>query len=123
MRVIPNTSSLNIYYIFQLYDMHLSLSLLGAVGGSALTVLIARLRLPSKESILLGLAVFSHFLLDIPMHPNVVHHAPDLGIAGHGSPGIGLGLWNQPVFAVLAELCTFLLGATIFARAMWPLRP
>lgn len=121
MRVVPNTSH-NIYDTFQLYDMHLSHSLLGALGWSAITLLLARLRLPWKESIFLGLAVFSHFVLDIPMHPNDAHHAPDLRIAGHGSPGIGLGLWNHPLFAVLAELSTFLLGAAMFARAMWPLR-
>jgi hypothetical protein len=123
MRVAANTSSHNLYDIFQLYDMHLSHSLLGSLGWSAMTVLLARLLLPWKESLFLGLAVFSHFVLDIPMHPNDAHHPADLRIAGHSSPGIGFGLWNHPAMAVLAELSTFLLGVTIFARAMWPLRP
>jgi hypothetical protein len=123
MRVVATTSSHNLYDIFQLYDMHLSHSLLGSLAWSALTVLLARLLLPWKESMFLALAVFSHFVLDIPMHPNDAYHPADLRIAGHGSLGIGFGLWNHPALAVLAELCAFLLGVTIFAQAMWPLRP
>jgi hypothetical protein len=84
MRVIPNTSSHNIYDVFQLYDMHLSHSLLGALGWSAMTVLLTRL--PWKESIVLGIAVLSHFVLDIPMHPNDPYHAPDLRIAAMVRP-------------------------------------
>jgi hypothetical protein len=34
-------------------------------------------------------AVFSHFLLDIPMHP------PDLALVPHGLAHLGFGLWKR----------------------------
>jgi hypothetical protein len=68
MRVVPNTCH-NIYDTFQLYDMHLSHSLLGALGWSAITVLLARLRLPWKESIFLGLARLLAFCSRYPDAP------------------------------------------------------
>jgi hypothetical protein len=36
-----------------------------------------------------GLAVFSHFLLDVPMHP------PDLALWPNAAAHIGLGLWQR----------------------------
>ncbi len=36
-----------------------------------------------------GFAVFSHFLLDIPMHP------PDMALWPYGQAHIGLGLWKR----------------------------
>lgn len=38
----------------------------------------------------LGFAVFSHFLLDLPMHP------PDLALWPHSSAHLGFGLWRTP---------------------------
>ncbi|MGH9664966.1 MAG: hypothetical protein ACRD9L_11130, partial [Bryobacteraceae bacterium] len=40
-------------------------------------------------SLVLGFAVFSHFLLDLPMHP------PDLAIWPHSTIHVGLGLWRR----------------------------
>jgi hypothetical protein len=121
--LLMSGASRNIYDVFELYDMHLSHSLLGALGWSVAGVLAARLRLPWKASLWLGAAVLSHFLLDIPMHPDDARHLPDLRIGGMGTPGIGFGLWNHPIAAVALELGTFAAGVAIFARSHWPLRP
>jgi hypothetical protein len=123
MRVVPNPPSGGIYDAFQLYDMPLSHSLAGAVTWSIAAIFIARIRLAWSAATWLGFAVFSHFLLDIPMHPNDALHAADLHVAGANSPGIGLGFWDHPYLAVATELATFWLGVLIFARSYWPFRP
>jgi hypothetical protein len=123
MRVVPDPPAGGIYDAFQLYDMPLSHSLAGALAWSLLAVALARTRLGWSAAAWLGFAVFSHFLLDIPMHPNDSFHAADLHVAGASSPGIGLGLWNHPYVAVATELGTFWLGILIFARSYWPFSP
>jgi hypothetical protein len=75
-----------------LYDMPWTHSLPGAAAwsvGAALACL-ALLRLSAWPSILVGLSVFSHWLLDL------VVHRPDLQLYPNG-PKVGLGLWNYPV--------------------------
>jgi hypothetical protein len=60
----------------------------------------------------LGGAVFSHYLLDLPMH------TPDMPLGfDPGSPKLGLGLWNHPVASVAAELLVLVAGAAIYLRA------
>jgi hypothetical protein len=41
-------------------------------------------------ALLMGFAVFSHFLLDLPMHPH------DLALWPHSPVHLGFGLWNTP---------------------------
>jgi hypothetical protein len=72
-----------------------------------------------------GFAVFSHFLLDWPMHPH------DLALWPHSSIHIGLGLWTQlPTGWWWVELAFILAGCTYYVvrarrlgtfggRAMW----
>ena len=46
----------------------------------------------------MGLAVFSHFVLDL------IVHVPDLPILGRESPTLGLGLWREMPVALALEL-------------------
>ena len=63
----------------------------------------------------MGAAVFSHFLLDVPMH------TPDLPISlGAASPKIGLGLWNHRGAALAAELVALGIGGALYLRATRP---
>lgn len=57
-----------------------------------------------QASAVVALAVFSHYPLD------VLVHLKDLPILGNDSPKIGLGLWNHPTAALVAELLGFGLG-------------
>ena len=41
-----------------------------------------------RAALVLGVCVFSHWLLDAPMH------TPDMPLLGDGSPKVGLGLWR-----------------------------
>ena len=72
-----------------------------------------------------GAAVFSHFLLDLPMHP------PDLALWPFSSVHLGLGLWKRlPVgwwwveLAVIAVFCAYYVSRaraakTFGGRALW----
>ncbi len=75
-----------------LYDMpwthSLPAALVWSVGAALLVKLL--LRLPIWASAVVGLTVFSHWLLDLLVH------RPDLAL-GPGGESVGLGLWNYPV--------------------------
>ena len=57
---------------------------------------------------MVGLAVFSHYPLD------VLVHIPDLPLSGSGSTRLGLGLWNNPVATLIAEALVCSTGLAIY---------
>jgi len=57
-------------------------------------------------AVVVALAVFSHWLLDLPVH------TPDLPIWSDASPKLGLGLWNNAV-------ATYILEAGLLMLALW----
>jgi hypothetical protein len=59
-------------------------------------------------AILIAVAVFSHWLLD------VIVHQPELPIAGANSPTIGLGLWQAMPVALVVEAIFVLVGLFLF---------
>ena len=120
MRIVPGFTAVNPY---DLYFMPYSHSLVGALVWSA--VFGAGFLLASRSTavqrrwmaatILAG-AVFSHFVLDVPVH------TPDLPLGpGPDSPKIGLGLWNHRAATIAAELVVLFAGALIYLRATRPL--
>jgi hypothetical protein len=62
----------------------------------------------------LGAVVFSHWVLDLPMHHADMPLLP--GNAGH-LPLLGFGLWRWPVASAVLELGLVLLGTFLYARA------
>jgi hypothetical protein len=73
-----------------------------------------------QAAALVGVAVLSHFLLDL------VVHAPDLPVWGQDSPKLGLGLWNNPTATLLLELVTLAAGVAVyigFRSRRHPVRP
>jgi hypothetical protein len=119
LRIVHGFTAFNPY---DLYFMPYSHSLLGAVVWSVvfaiLFLVVARGEAIGRRlaaAAVLAAAVFSHFLLDVPMH------TPDLPLRpGAGSPKIGLGLWNHPVAAIAAELAVLVAGGLIYLRATKP---
>ena len=100
------------YNPYRLYDMPITHSLVGSLGWAvAVGLLAALVRLPRRESLWLGLAVFSHFILDLPVH------TPDLPIAGNDTPRLGLGLWNNVPLAIALELLMLVGGWLLFTRS------
>ena len=65
---------------------------------------------------LIGIAVFSHFILDVPVH------TPDLPLAWRGTPKIGLGLWNHRAVALALELIALGAGLFLYVRGRTQLR-
>jgi hypothetical protein len=62
-----------------------------------------------QASALVGLAVFSHYPLDMLVH------VQDLPLVGNDSPKLGLGIWNHPVATMLLELCVLGMGLAVYA--------
>lgn len=100
------------YNPYRLYDMPITHSLIGSLGWAvAVGIVAALLRLPRRESLWLGLAVFSHFVLDLLVH------TPDLSIAGNDTAKLGLGLWNNVPLVIALELLVLLGGWMLFSRS------
>ena len=116
MRIVPGFTEYNAY---DLYFMPYSHGLVGALVWSGLVlggVLLFR-RAPFTGAALVALAVFSHFLLDVPMH------TPDMPLLGEDSPKLGLGLWNHRWWALAAELAVLGAGLALYLRASRPRTP
>ncbi len=95
----------------QFTDYPITHSLVGGVAW-ALVAMALYYSWPTRDtsrhweaSGIVGLAVFSHYWLD------VIVHVPDLTIAGEGTPALGLGLWRNLPATLAVEL--LLLGAGI----------
>src|SRR5882762_8989903 len=111
LRVVPGFTEYNAY---DLYYMPYTHSLIGALGWSILAGFLAAAIGGRKAAPWIAAAVFSHFLLDVPMH------TPDMPIAGNNSPKVGLGLWRHRDLALAAELVTLGVGVWIWQHAPAP---
>jgi len=109
VRIVPGitkASPLDLYY------MPYTHGLLTAIGWSimlgAAYQLIAR---PSaaRSSVIVGLAVFSHWVLDLLVH------RPDLPLYDNTAK-VGLGLWNAPAIELPLEALILLGGMWLYLR-------
>ena len=101
-------------------------SLVGAAAWSIVALLVYY-SWPTRDtsrhwqaSAIVGLAVLSHFPLD------VLVHAPDLTIAGDGTPRLGLGLWQSTGATLAVELLALGAGLAVyvlFRSRRHPVRP
>jgi hypothetical protein len=69
------------------------------------------IRLGKREATLLGLLVFSHWILDF------ASHRADLPLWPGSETFLGLGLWNSVSATLLVETAMFAAGVAIYARA------
>jgi hypothetical protein len=107
LRIVPGFTAYNPYdLVYMPYSHSLVGSLVWAiVAGLAMTAFRGR-----TAGLWVGAAVFSHFVLDVPMH------TPDLPIAGNDSLKIGLGLWQHRYLSLAAELVVLGAGLWIYWR-------
>lgn len=84
-----------------------------SLAGSALAYLLSRDR---STAIVIGLLVFSHWLLDFISHPMGMGKElpPDLPLLFEGSPKVGLGLYNSVVAALVTDLGLFIGGIVVY---------
>jgi hypothetical protein len=111
MAIVPGFTAYNPYNLFFMPYTH---GLIGALVWSVLTALIARVLIGKTgaiPAIVLGACVFSHWVLDVPMH------TADMPLAGNDSTKIGLGLWRHRELSLAAELIAFWVGAAFWLRA------
>jgi hypothetical protein len=110
LAIVPGFTAYNPYDLFYMPYSH---SLVGALAWSALAALAALTlhgRAGARAALVLGACVFSHWVLDVPMH------TADMPLAGNDSTKIGLGLWRHRELSLLAELVVFWSGAVVWLR-------
>jgi hypothetical protein len=103
-RIVPGftaTNPLDLYYMP--YTHSLVAALLWSFAAAAAYRAIRHA--PASSSLLVGVAVFSHWILDF------IVHTPDLPLYDD-SMKVGLGLWNHPVLASGLEVL-LLFGAMV----------
>ena len=109
VRIVPGITASN---PLDLYYMPYTHSLIAAVVWSAASYGLYRLwRRPvgGGAATLVGLAVFSHWILDF------VVHRPDLPLYDDTAK-VGLGLWNRPALAFGLEAALLFGGISLFLR-------
>ncbi len=102
MRIVPGFTQYNPYV---LYFMPYTHSLVAALGWSVVSGTAWYLaRRSTREAFVVAGTVFSHFVLDVPVH------TPDMPLLGNNSYKLGLGLWNHWQWALALELVTLIGG-------------
>jgi hypothetical protein len=66
----------------------------------------------TRYAFILGLCVFSHWILDL------IVHLPDLPLyIGDNAPKVGLQLWNYPIVENIVEGAIFIVGLLLYLRS------
>lgn len=91
----------------------LFMAVVWSIVGLALTYLLSR---DWRTSIVIGLLVFSHWVLDFISHPMGMGRElpPDLPLLFEGSPKVGLGLYNSVAAALITDLGMFVGGIVVY---------
>lgn len=123
VRILPDENPL---LTLQFYDYPISHSLAGGIAWG-LVAAAAYYSWPTRDthrhreaSLVVGLAVMSHWLLDL------VVHIPDLPLAGNDSLKVGLGLWRHVGLSVALELLVLMGGVALYVMGRsrrHPVRP
>jgi len=81
-------------------------SVLAAVAAWAACARLGSAR--ARAAVLVGAAVFSHWLID------ALVHQPEMPLAGASSPKVGLGLWQNMPIALAVEAVIVVVGLFLF---------
>ncbi len=114
-RIVPGMMALS---SLDLYDMPYTHSLPGALAFAAAGTLVYRVldrRGGWGAAMLIGLCVFSHWVLDF------IVHAPDLQLGFQSGPKVGLGWWDIPALGIGAEALVLFGGFFMYLGATKPL--
>ncbi len=85
-------------------------SLAAAFAWSVLFALVF-IRIGKREAVILGLLVFSHWVLD------VLTHRADMPLYPGSGTLLGLGLWNSVPATMIVECAMFAAGVWIYVRS------
>ena len=93
-----------------------------SVIWSVLAALVAaRIFRNNRTGAIIGLVVFSHWVLDFISHPMGIGQPlpPDLPLLFDGSPKVGLGLYNYSLaVAIATDFGLLILGVAIYIRTI-----
>src|SRR5882672_2686314 len=109
VRIVPGITASN---PLDLYYMPYTHSLVAAIGWSVVAFLAYRWTVrsaPTRAAAIVGLAVFSHWILDFLVH------RPDLALYDNTAK-VGLGLWNYPAVALGLEAVLLFGGMLLYFR-------
>ena len=97
----------------------LFMSVVWSIAGFALAFLLTRDR---RTSIVIGLLVFSHWVLDFISHPMGMGRElpPDIPLLFEGSPKVGLGLYNSVAAALITDLGLLVAGIVVYLVSTRP---
>lgn len=107
-RIVPGITAAS---PLDLYDIPYSHSLVMSVVWSVVFAAPLVFARRTREAVILGVCVFSHFVLDF------VTHRPDLPLYPGSDLRMGMGLWNWLWPAVLVEAALYGLGIIIYLDA------
>lgn len=110
---VGNTAMTPLNFISYPYSHSLFAAIIWAVLFSTVYFLFTKNK---KGSVLLGLLVCSHWVLDF------LTHAPDLQLSPFSSTRVGLGLWNFPVVEIIVEVGLFVTGVYLYFKTVNPKR-
>src|SRR6266705_5863722 len=110
MRIVPGITATN---ALDLYYMPYTHSLVGALFWSAAAYVIYKIGwrgiASNAAALLVGFAVFSHWLLDL------IVHRPDLAIYDD-TLKVGFGLWNYRGMEFVLEIGILLFGTVLYLK-------
>jgi hypothetical protein len=111
VRIVPGITAsnpLDLYYMP--YTHSLVAALLWSLGAYVAYRMIRAFGASHRAALLVGIAVFSHWVLDL------IVHRPDLPLIDD-APKVGLGLWNYPAPAFLLEIAVLFSGMVLYLRS------
>src|SRR6266540_7205614 len=114
VRIVPGITASN---PLDLYYMPYTHSFLAAIGWSVVAFLAYRFAVrpaPPRAAAIVGIAVFSHWVLDLLVH------RPDLPLYDD-TMKVGLGLWNYPAVALALEGALLFGGMILYLRVTKPI--
>lgn len=103
-------SDATIPLVFVSYPISHSL-LMALVWGAMFGGVHWAMRRRPRAALIVAACVVSHWLLDLLVH------APDLPLHLGDAPKVGLGLWEHPALALVAEMFVFAGGLVLYLRA------
>jgi hypothetical protein len=109
VRIVPGFTATN---PLDLYYMPYTHSLIGAIGWSVLGFIAYKIvrKETAYTAVLVGAAIFSHWVLDL------IVHRPDLALYDD-TYKMGFGLWNYPVAAFALEIIILFGGIFLYMRS------
>ncbi|MFZ0060438.1 MAG: hypothetical protein WAL47_00210 [Pyrinomonadaceae bacterium] len=114
VRIVPGITASN---PFDLYYMPYTHSLVAAIGWAIAATILCKILLNLRNwsaGILVGAAVFSHWVLDFLVHRR------DLPLYDNAAK-VGLGIWNYPIIALSLETLLLFGGMMMYLRRTRPL--